>query len=198
MRRLEINITPIERAGRIAIGAAVASVGLVLLASAGGVLAVVLEVVVVLAGLDLVVTGVLGHCPLYRKLGYMPPSLRGRHEPPRASQGNATEVGRRPFWPSRSWMDDDRVLYPDDRDRDRGRARRDGRRRRWVHLRRAGVHGADDARHVSRRRRGTESASVALGAGRCLDELETIARSAKAAKRGGHRVAEQWPYSRET
>ena len=39
---------------------------------------------------------------------------------------------------------------------------------------------------------------VALGAGRCLDELETIARSAKAAKRGGHRVAEQWPYSRKT
>ena len=30
----------------------------------------------VLTGLDLVVTGALSHCPQYRKLGYVPPSLR--------------------------------------------------------------------------------------------------------------------------
>ena len=36
---------------------------------------------------------------------------------------------------------------------------------------------------------------VALGAGRCLDELEAIVRSAKAATRGGHRAAKQWPYT---
>lgn len=47
-----------------------------LLASAGSVLAVVLEALLVLAGLDLVITGALGHCPLYRRLGYVPPSLR--------------------------------------------------------------------------------------------------------------------------
>lgn len=76
MNRLEVNITPVERAGRIAIGAAAAIAGIVLLASAGGTLAVVLEVLLVLAGLDLVVTGALGHCPLYRKLGYVPQSLR--------------------------------------------------------------------------------------------------------------------------
>ena len=76
MKRFEKNITPIERVGRIVLGAGAALVGLVLLASAGGVLAVVLEVLLVLAGLDLVVTGALGHCPLYRKLGYVPPSLR--------------------------------------------------------------------------------------------------------------------------
>jgi hypothetical protein len=35
-----------------------------------------LEIVLVLAGLDLVVTGALGHCPLYQKLGYVPQSLR--------------------------------------------------------------------------------------------------------------------------
>jgi rod shape-determining protein MreB len=35
---------------------------------------------------------------------------------------------------------------------------------------------------------------VALGAGRCLDELETIARSANAAKRSGRRGAGRWPY----
>jgi hypothetical protein len=36
----------------------------------------VLEALLVAAGLDLAVTGVLGHCPPYRKLGYLPRSLR--------------------------------------------------------------------------------------------------------------------------
>ena len=76
LRRPTINVTPIERAGRILLGAAAAVVGILLLADAGGAVAVVLEVLLVLAGLDLVVTGVLGHCPLYRKLGYVPRSLR--------------------------------------------------------------------------------------------------------------------------
>ena len=77
MHRPTINITPAERLGRIFIGLLGAVGGLVLLASAGGTLAIVLEVLLVLAGLDLVVTGALGHCPLYRKLGHIPRSLRG-------------------------------------------------------------------------------------------------------------------------
>jgi hypothetical protein len=76
MKRPEVNIAPVERAGRIATGTAVAVAGLLLLASAPGALAVVFELLLVLAGLDLVVTGALGHCPLYRKLGHVPPSLR--------------------------------------------------------------------------------------------------------------------------
>ena len=76
MRRPEINITPAERVSRIAVGAAVAIAGVILLASGAGPLAIVLEALPVLAGLDLVVTGALGHCPLYHKLGYLPPSLR--------------------------------------------------------------------------------------------------------------------------
>ena len=76
MRRPAINITPAERAARVAIGILGSVVGLILLASAGGALAAVLEVALVLAGLDLVVTGALGHCPLYRRLGHVPPSLR--------------------------------------------------------------------------------------------------------------------------
>jgi hypothetical protein len=76
MRRPTINITPSERAGRIVLGGAAAIVGLALLASAAGAFAVVLEVLLVLAGLDLVVTGALGHCPLYAKLGHVPRSLR--------------------------------------------------------------------------------------------------------------------------
>ena len=77
MHRPTINITPAERLGRVFIGLLGAVGGLVLFASAGGTVAIVLEVLLVLAGLDLVVTGALGHCPLYRKLGHVPPSLRG-------------------------------------------------------------------------------------------------------------------------
>jgi len=76
MRRPTVNITPAERLARVGFGIAGTVAGLLLLASAGGAVAIVLEVLLVLAGLDLVVTGALGHCPLYRRLGYVPPSLR--------------------------------------------------------------------------------------------------------------------------
>ncbi|KAF5990650.1 DUF2892 domain-containing protein [Streptomyces sp. WAC00263] len=72
-----VNITPAERLGRIAVGLAGIVAGLVLLAGAGSVLAVVLEALLVAAGLDLLVTGALGHCPLYARLGHTPKSLRG-------------------------------------------------------------------------------------------------------------------------
>jgi len=87
MKRPTINITPAERLGRILVGLVGAIGGLVLLGSASGAVVAVLEVLLVLAGLDLVATGALGHCPLYRKLGYTPPSLKrgGQHEHPRPS-----------------------------------------------------------------------------------------------------------------
>lgn len=75
-RRLSINISTVERLGRVVIGAATAVVGVLLLVSASSLLAVVLEVLLVGAGLDLVVTGALGHCPLYQRLGHVPASLR--------------------------------------------------------------------------------------------------------------------------
>ena len=71
-----INITPAERLGRIAVGLAAVIAGIALLAGAGSALAVVLEVLLVAAGFDLAVTGALGHCPLYARLGYRPRSLR--------------------------------------------------------------------------------------------------------------------------
>jgi hypothetical protein len=71
-----VNITPAERLGRIGVGLAAIIAGIVLLASAGSALAVVLEALLVAAGLDLAVTGALGHCPLYARLGYLPRSLR--------------------------------------------------------------------------------------------------------------------------
>ncbi len=76
MKRPEVNITPVERLGRILVGLVGVIVGGVLLASAGAAWIVALEVLLALAGLDLLVTGALGHCPLYRKLGYIPRSLR--------------------------------------------------------------------------------------------------------------------------
>jgi hypothetical protein len=73
---LSVNITPAERLGRVALGAAAVLAGVILLLSAGSTLAVVLEVLLVAAGLDLVVTGALGHCPLYQRLGHVPESLQ--------------------------------------------------------------------------------------------------------------------------
>ncbi|MBF6557812.1 MAG: DUF2892 domain-containing protein [Acidimicrobiales bacterium] len=75
-RRPTVNITAAERIGRVAMGLVAIVAGALLLAGAGSALAVVLEVLLVLAGLDLAVTGAIGHCPLYRKLGYVPRSLR--------------------------------------------------------------------------------------------------------------------------
>lgn len=74
-QRFSVNITPVERAGRVLIGTAAVVAAVVLLASAGSAVAVVLEILLAAAGLDLVVTGALGHCPLYQKLGHVPKSL---------------------------------------------------------------------------------------------------------------------------
>lgn len=71
-----VNITPAERLGRVTIGLAAVIAGAVLLATAGSALAIVLEALLVAAGLDLAVTGTLGHCPLYARLRYLPRSLR--------------------------------------------------------------------------------------------------------------------------
>ena len=75
-RGMSINIAPAERLGRIFLGGLGAVAGAVLLVSAASALAVVLEVLLITAGIDLVVTGALGHCPLYAKLGHTPASLR--------------------------------------------------------------------------------------------------------------------------
>ena len=71
-----VNITPIERAGRIILGLLCMVAGVLLLTGAASLVAIVLEILLVLAGLDLFVTGALGHCPLYQRLGYVPRSLR--------------------------------------------------------------------------------------------------------------------------
>lgn len=71
-RRLSINITPTERIGRIVVGSGAVLAAVVLLAATGSWVTMTLEVLLGAAGLDLVVTGALGHCPLYQKLGRPP------------------------------------------------------------------------------------------------------------------------------
>ena len=77
-RRWHVNITPAERVGRVVLGIAAMAAAVALLTAAGSVLAVVLELLLLAAGADLAITGAIGHCPLYNKLGYVPPSLRTR------------------------------------------------------------------------------------------------------------------------
>ncbi|GAA2506855.1 hypothetical protein GCM10010406_49300 [Streptomyces thermolineatus] len=77
--RRSTNIVRTERVARLVAGLVVIALGIVLLTAAGSVLSVVLGAVVVLVGIVLTATGGLGHCPLYQKLGYTPPSLRGHH-----------------------------------------------------------------------------------------------------------------------
>lgn len=57
-------------------GPAAMVAGIVRLTSASASWVVLLEVLLVAAGLDLLVTGATGHCPLYQKLGHVPKSLR--------------------------------------------------------------------------------------------------------------------------
>ena len=71
-----VNLTSIERDARIVVGVLAVAGGVLLLIGAGSGAAMLLEVLLVLAGLDLIVTGATGHCPLYQKLGHVPASLR--------------------------------------------------------------------------------------------------------------------------
>ena len=74
--RPRVNISRFERIGRVIIGFGGAIVGLVLMSSAPTPVAFLLELLLVAAGFDLMVTGALGHCPLYQKLGHTPRARR--------------------------------------------------------------------------------------------------------------------------
>ena len=75
--RWTVNISPSERAARIGLGlAGVIGAAVLLLLGSSGLVTLLLAVLLGAAGLDLMVTGALGHCPLYAKLGHVPTSLR--------------------------------------------------------------------------------------------------------------------------
>ncbi len=75
-RRLVANITPQERAARVLLGLAGVVSAVLLLPGAAAALASALAVLLGFAGLDLIVTGALGQCPLSARLGHVPASLR--------------------------------------------------------------------------------------------------------------------------
>ena len=75
-KRLTVNISRQERVARIVLGLVGVIAGIVVLTGASGAVVSVLAVLLGLAGLDLIVTGALGHCPLYARLGHVPASLR--------------------------------------------------------------------------------------------------------------------------
>lgn len=76
--RWTVNLSTTERVLRITLGGLAALAGVVLLSTAASATGVILELLLVAAGLDLVVTGATGHCPLYARLGHVPTSLKGR------------------------------------------------------------------------------------------------------------------------
>jgi Protein of unknown function (DUF2892) len=67
--RVAVNITLQEGVARIVVGLTGVVGAVVLLAGSPGGAAAVLVVLLGLAGLDLIVTGAFGHCPLYARLG---------------------------------------------------------------------------------------------------------------------------------
>jgi len=73
---LAVNIGPQERVARIVVGLVGVVVGIVVLTGSPGAVVAVLAVLLGVAGLDLVVTGALGHCPLYARLGHVSASVR--------------------------------------------------------------------------------------------------------------------------
>jgi hypothetical protein len=77
MKWPEVNISTPERWARVIVGNAALAIAVLLLADGAGTLPGVLAGLLALSGLDLAVTGALGHCPLYRRLGHVSRSLRG-------------------------------------------------------------------------------------------------------------------------
>lgn len=73
-----INVSGAERTGRVLVGAVLAVVGALILSGGPGFWGVIGAVLLVAAGLDFVVTGATGYCPLYARLGHVPRSLQQR------------------------------------------------------------------------------------------------------------------------
>ena len=76
MKRRTANITPVERVIRVVIGIGLVLAALWVISSGVTVLSVVGTLLLAGAGLDLGITGAMGYCPLYARLGYVPRSLR--------------------------------------------------------------------------------------------------------------------------
>lgn len=72
------NIGTIERILRITLGGTLALWALTLLLGGGGLIWQLLDVALIALGVDFVVTGIRGYCPLYNRLGWS----TARHKAP--------------------------------------------------------------------------------------------------------------------
>lgn len=79
MHKWSINVTPAERIARVMIGLAGVISGAYVLTAGATVVTAVLAVLLILAGLDLVVTGATGHYPAVPEAGIRPGLVEGRN-----------------------------------------------------------------------------------------------------------------------
>ena len=72
------NVGPVDRILRVALGGALASWAALRLLGGGGLVALLVDLALIAVGLDFVVTGIRGHCPLYQRLGWSTAGRRVR------------------------------------------------------------------------------------------------------------------------
>lgn len=72
------NVGTIERVLRVALGGALAIWALVLLLAGGGLISLLVYIALIALGVDFVVTGVRGYCPLYNFLGWSTAAPKAR------------------------------------------------------------------------------------------------------------------------
>lgn len=80
----EKNVGPVERGARIIGGSTAAIIGLLwLIGGPASAFVAVAAVVLIVLGLDFFVTGAIGYCPLYHRLGWSTANHRNRAASPR-------------------------------------------------------------------------------------------------------------------
>lgn len=64
------NVGTAERVARVTLGVALAIWMLVRMFNGGGLIPILLDIALIALGVDFVVTGLRGYCPLYKRLGW--------------------------------------------------------------------------------------------------------------------------------
>lgn len=64
------NVGTTERVARVTLGGALAIWTLIRLLNSGGLIPILLDIALIALGVDFVVTGLRGYCPLYKRLGW--------------------------------------------------------------------------------------------------------------------------------
>ena len=72
------NVGPLDRVLRVTLGGALAIWAALRLLDGGGLAGLLADIALIALGLDFVVTGIRGHCPLYERLGWSTAKRRTR------------------------------------------------------------------------------------------------------------------------